>query len=725
MPVVYALMSNTRALLSCTVLSLQDSSFVYPSCKNCLSRINQETSKRATCARCGFSCDLQNVDYRYRLSLKVSRNQDIFGVTVFGGCLNSFFGITAGGLQKFIELEKSNGKQTIQQLLIKAVEDCFIGRCVVFGLKVSCDDVTTWSANKRISSLDVKPRQLLACQIISPSDAVAGFTVIGYLKNLLNSNLCSAEFANSGACLSQEKDSQSSQRDELNSFDYTLPSCARINSQPSSGEFTLPSAWPSPGLRCSPGERCSDSLQQSRDFDIYTLSPKNEDTRACHPSLKDKCLWACPLDELKHVNGIQDELKNETQRCNRISLSSSCDMFEPLAHFDISTACDPAYTPNTISQENDLEIMISGNCLLKAKSGKQYDAPFDKSPFSHSDQNICLDLEDAPLSENLLEFVKTKPQLSGIIDERLSSDKQDEVIQDQTRCFPSKSSMLMSNISKTDAAVKTDEKSLVSPMCNVKKKSLNDCPKNLDTPNVLCTTNFQGRIKKKRILTDLNMNFSPANVHVSHDLPKNNRLCFSNRKDLTLQRKRLTRNRLSMAFCSLNHEEGKYFRHRVQTMVHSVNCKVKQEQTLCDDHVDTYNCSADLFASCQNSMDMNHSDVTEISKVNEPKNVNQSEPGVSGSLHFSPCLQSTPVSYQHPSRQKTGKSKKRVDSLSSKGLKLEFKSNVKGLKENIQNKPTMSEFTERCSDESDMLGRSCNSSINLNEWSKDLFENSF
>ncbi|XP_055035477.2 DNA damage-induced apoptosis suppressor protein isoform X3 [Misgurnus anguillicaudatus] len=576
MPVVYALMSNTRALLSCTVLSLQDSSFVYPSCKNCLSRINQETSKRATCARCGFSCDLQNVDYRYRLSLKVSRNQDIFGVTVFGGCLNSFFGITAGGLQKFIELEKSNGKQTIQQLLIKAVEDCFIGRCVVFGLKVSCDDVTTWSANKRTSPLDVKPRQLLACQIISPSDAVAGFTVIGYLKNLLNSNLCSAEFANSGACLSQEKDSQSSQRDELNSFDYTLPSCARINSQPSSGEFTLPSAWPSPGLRCSPGERCSDSLQQSRDYDIYTLSPKNEDTRACHPSLKDKCLWACPLDELKHVNGIQDELKNERQRCNRISLSSSCDMFEPLAHFDISTACDPAYTPNTISQENDLEIMISGNCLLKAKSGKQYDAPFDKSPFSHSDQNICLDLEDAPLSENLL-----------------------------------------------------------------------------------------------------------------------------------------------------NHEEGKYFRHRVQTMVHSVNCKVKQEQTLCDDHVDTYNCSADLFASCQNSMDMNHSDVTEISKVNEPKNVNQSEPGVSGSLHFSPCLQSTPVSYQHPSRQKTGKSKKRVDSLSSKGLKLEFKSNVKGLKENIQNKPTMSEFTERCSDESDMLGRSCNSSINLNEWSKDLFENSF
>lgn len=705
MPVVYALMSNTRALLSCTVLSLQDSTFVYPSCNSCLSRINQETSKRASCARCGFSCDLQKVDYRYRLSVKVSRNQDIFGVTVFGGCLNSFFGITAGDLQKFIELEKSNGKQNIQQLLIKAVEDCFIGRCVVFGLKVSCDDVTTWSANKQTSSLVVKSRQLVACQIISPSDAVAGFTVIGYLKNLLNSNLCNPEFANSVACLSQEKDSQSSQRDEFNSFDYTLPSCARINSQPSSGEFTLPSAWPSPGLRCSQGGRSSDSLQQSRDYDICTLSPKNDDTRACHPSLKDKCLWACSLDELKRVNGTKDELKNDTQMCNRISLSSSCDMFEPSAHVNSSTACDLAYTLNTISRENDLEILTSSNCLLKAKSGKQYDAPFDKSPFSHSDQNICLDLEDAPLSENLLEFVRTKAQLSGIIDAKLprcsnkpSSDKQDKMIQDQTRC---ENSMLMGNISKTDAAVKTDEK----PMCNVKKKSESDCPKNLDTPNVLCTTNFLGRIKKKRIPTDLNMNFSPANGHVSHDLPKNNRLCFSNRKDLTLQRKRLTRNRLSMAFCSLNHEEGKYFRHRVQTMVHSVNCKVKQEQTLCDDHVDMYNCSADLFASCQNSMDMNHSDLTEISKVNELRNVNTPEPAVSGSLHFLPCLQSTPVSYQHPSRQETGKIKKHVDSLSSKGLKLEFKSNMKGLKENIQNKPTMSKFTERSSDDLDMLDR--------------------
>lgn len=38
--------------------------------------------------------------YRYRLSLKVARDGCIFGLTVFGACLNTFFGIDASGLQR-------------------------------------------------------------------------------------------------------------------------------------------------------------------------------------------------------------------------------------------------------------------------------------------------------------------------------------------------------------------------------------------------------------------------------------------------------------------------------------------------------------------------------------------------------------------------------------------------------------------------------------------------
>lgn len=38
--------------------------------------------------------------YRYRLSLKVARDGCIFALTVFGTCLNPFFGIDASGLQR-------------------------------------------------------------------------------------------------------------------------------------------------------------------------------------------------------------------------------------------------------------------------------------------------------------------------------------------------------------------------------------------------------------------------------------------------------------------------------------------------------------------------------------------------------------------------------------------------------------------------------------------------
>lgn len=520
--------------------------------------------------------------------------------------------------------------------------------------QVSHDDVTTWLAGQ---SSSLKSRQLVACQIISPSEAFAGFTVFGYFKNLIQSHSRSTDFesASNGTCLSQ----QSSQRDELNSFDYTLPLCARLNSQPSSEEFTLSDVWQSPGLCCTPGEKSCDSLQQSG-HDVDSLSPKNEDRKTCQPN----------LDQLKHVGGIQDELKNDAQ------------------------SSDKNWS------ENDSEIMISSHYLLKALSGEQYDQPFDSS--CHSGQNICLDLENAPLSENVLDFVSVEPQLSEVTDAKqlTFSDKQNSGKQ------------------------------------NANNEMLkNDCPENLKittnnaeipkTPKVLCTTRFSGQRKRNMILADLNMNFSPDIVHP----PKDNRL---DRKDLTLQRKRLTRHRLSVAFCSLNHEEGKYIRHCVESEIHSGKCKVKQEQILCDDHRDTYNCSADLFVSCQNSTDMDQSDVREIFKVNEAKNCHTSEPGVSGALPFSPRLQSTPVSYQHAFRQKTERSRVRVESLYSKRLELEFNSDVPVLKENGQNKPkvTMSEMdqlqivdaTERFMDKSDVQG---NSSVNLNEWSRDLFENSF
>uniref|UniRef100_A0A8C1X7S6 DNA damage-induced apoptosis suppressor n=1 Tax=Cyprinus carpio TaxID=7962 RepID=A0A8C1X7S6_CYPCA len=681
-------MSNKRALVSCTILSLQDFCFVYPCCKGCLSRLSQE-SKRAICGRCGFSCDLQNVEYRYRLSFKVSRNCDIFGVTVFGGCLNPFFGITAGGLQRCIDLEKT-----------EAVEDCFIGRCLIFGLKVPHNVAT--------SSLS---GQLVACQIISPCESLMGCTVIGYFKNLLRANSHSAN----GICPSQQKASQSSQRNELSSFDYTPPSCAKLDSQPSNVGFTLSSAWQSPGLCFPPEELSNDVLQQSRDCDCNVLSPRNEDTRTC------KCTSQSNTSHLKHANCIQHELKKETQNSHRKSFSSNCDMFESSAHFNSSAVCDTISPLSTLSCGNNTEITKS-ECLVRAKTREENDAPLhEKSLYSP-------DLEDAPLSESLQEFVSVEPQISEINDTKeLCSCKSDQMIQVQNRCSLTEK---LASISKTIPMTFCSE-DLSSLMCNVnhiswKEKNENDYPENLETmmnnaeihktPTLLCTTNSLEKM----------IPFSP-DITCAFNRSTNNRLSFSNKKELTLKRKKLTRSSPSVAFCSVNHEKGKYFRHCAQSEVHSVNCKVRQEHIVFDDHEEKYNCSVDLFASGENSMDMNLSDVTEISKGNEPRNVNTSEPGGSGLL-FSPCLQSTPVSYYNSSwGQKTRRSQKRVDSLCSGKTEREFKSKIIDLRltdkrQKVDHLPIVGS-TESFSGKSEVQEASCN--LSVNEWSKDLFENSF
>ncbi|XP_056302162.1 DNA damage-induced apoptosis suppressor protein [Danio aesculapii] len=655
-------MSSTRALVSCSILSLQDSCFVYPCCKDCLSRVRLE-SKRVVCGRCGFTCDSQNVDYRYRLSVKVSRNQDIFGVTVFGGCLNPFFGITAGGLQRFIELEKSDGKHTVQELLIKALEDCFIGRSVIFGLKVPCNKAKTSSLSGHF----------VACQIVAPCESLMGCTVIDYLKTLLqaNSNSCRYESA-SNVCFSQQRNSQS-----LQSFDYTPPSCARLDSQPSSQEFTISSVWQSPGLRFLPEELNNNFLQQSRVCDNNIPSPKNKETRTSECSSSE-------TNQPKH-----EELKDETQNSHRKSFSTSCDMFDSSARFNISTTYDAVNPLSTFSSQRVYEVTTFAQHLVRTVPVENLDAPVDeKSLYSHSGQDLSLNLEDAPLSESLQDFVE--PPISEIIETReCSSGERDQVIQEQNRCC-----QIDNSVSIQMQQYKIEQK----------ENCENDCLENPETTlnNYAITTFLTTSSSRLKGLP-----FSSTN----------NRLSFSNKKELCLNRK--ITNSPSVAFCSVNHEKGKYFRHCTQSEVHSVNCKVKQELIVFDDHEDKYNCSVDLFASGQSGMDMNLSDVTEISKVNEQRSVNTSEPGVSDPLLFSPCLQSTPVShFQHSCGPKTGRRRKHVGLLCSKGIKCEFKSKTTDLR--LSDKRL--KFDQMPNDEC-IENTNCN--LSATEWSRDLFENSF
>uniref|UniRef100_A0A8D1YQY1 DNA damage induced apoptosis suppressor n=1 Tax=Sus scrofa TaxID=9823 RepID=A0A8D1YQY1_PIG len=95
-------MNRRRKFLLASVLALQNTSFIYPSCQKCFSRIIL-VSKRSNCPKCGFTGKAENANYRYKLSLKVAESNRLFGITVFGSCLDAFFGLTATGLHRTLK----------------------------------------------------------------------------------------------------------------------------------------------------------------------------------------------------------------------------------------------------------------------------------------------------------------------------------------------------------------------------------------------------------------------------------------------------------------------------------------------------------------------------------------------------------------------------------------------------------------------------------------------
>ncbi|NXJ13378.1 DDIAS protein, partial [Odontophorus gujanensis] len=130
-------MSSARRLLAASVISVQNSCFIYPACQSCLSRLILD-SRRFNCLKCGCTGEAEDASYRYRLALKIADTNDLFDITVFGSCLDPFFGITAGNLQRCIQdfnhLSGETNKAESPGELIQAVETCFIGKRFIFGV---------------------------------------------------------------------------------------------------------------------------------------------------------------------------------------------------------------------------------------------------------------------------------------------------------------------------------------------------------------------------------------------------------------------------------------------------------------------------------------------------------------------------------------------------------------------------------------------------------------
>ncbi|XP_024152070.1 DNA damage-induced apoptosis suppressor protein isoform X2 [Oryzias melastigma] len=183
-------MSVRRALLNCAVLSLQDSCVFYPCCKGCFSRIHaeKEDSSRFRCPKCGYWCHKDQVDHRYRLSLRVLRDGCIFGVTVFGNSLNKFFGVHANELQRLVEnLDGPFDQPTKSTLLVKAVKDCFIGQHFIFGLKFNETGSEPWCQRPPYDGFNREERaQFIASQMLpSTPGGPTGCTVVRYYQVLL------------------------------------------------------------------------------------------------------------------------------------------------------------------------------------------------------------------------------------------------------------------------------------------------------------------------------------------------------------------------------------------------------------------------------------------------------------------------------------------------------------------------------------------------------------
>ncbi|XP_024072244.1 DNA damage-induced apoptosis suppressor protein isoform X2 [Terrapene carolina triunguis] len=149
-------MNGRRRLLTASVISVQNSSFVYPSCQNCFSKLIVD-SNRFNCLKCGCTGEAKDANYRY--------------------------------IKDFNQVSGELDRDASPRVLIQAVKTCFIGRRFIFGVKSSENHDGGHSVSDSIlpncSRINRLTRDLTACQIFLPNTAVAGFTVISYFHRLL------------------------------------------------------------------------------------------------------------------------------------------------------------------------------------------------------------------------------------------------------------------------------------------------------------------------------------------------------------------------------------------------------------------------------------------------------------------------------------------------------------------------------------------------------------
>ncbi|XP_038243344.1 DNA damage-induced apoptosis suppressor protein isoform X2 [Dermochelys coriacea] len=379
-------MNGRRRLLAASVISVQNSNFVYPSCQNCFSKLILD-SNRFNCLKCGCTGEAKDANYRY--------------------------------IQDFNQVGELD-RDVSPSVLIQAVKTCFIGRRFIFGVKSSENDDRGHSVYDSILQncyrINRLTRDLTACQIFLPNTAVAGFTVISYFHQLLQS----ANFRSSH-CSSQQPgcpfiaiDQPSSELSSLcssGSNSYFVQSGGQESfSGPWQQSFGLTSSsvdwittedFSSLELGKAAGEQCK--LQERRfSAEVCSLSPSNQaiqDLQLCNPlnerneqednefsSLSSQSNTITATEKLESFSSLKREWSPDRNRSRLLQ--------SPL---DLKYSCPEIISRHDYFQENSFNSLIyqrkdysfcasavSPNYGIAAGTSQDDPMIWDELPFSES-----------------------------------------------------------------------------------------------------------------------------------------------------------------------------------------------------------------------------------------------------------------------------------------------------------------------------------------------------
>lgn len=415
-------MNKARRLLAASVISVQNSCFIYPACQSCFSRLVLNP-KRFNCPKCGCTGEVKDAGYRYRLSLKIADTNDLFDITVFGSCLDPFFGVTAGNLQRCIEdfnqLSGETNRDASPRVLVEAVESCFIGKRFIFGVKgcASEDGGCSFASSilQNCSRINRGTKTLTACQIFLPNAAVTGFTVITYFHRLLQSR----KFGNHNNS-SHLPDSLSPPIDEPVGELSSLSSWNRNSCfvQSSGGESFLGCWQQSFSLTSSVAWVTAEDFPTLEVGKLVSEQHEEEgrpvSAESCSVSLNNQTLWesqCCSSSVREENKEEEDELNSQPSQTDRISAT---DKLERISFS--GTNCSPPNNSRLLKNPSEFGVKSIypktsiGNDSYKEKSPNSLFYNRRTSTSNHVNvtrvsQTDSVLWEELPFSESLNEFL--------------------------------------------------------------------------------------------------------------------------------------------------------------------------------------------------------------------------------------------------------------------------------------------------------------------------------